>query len=258
MARPLRSGHDHVDELWRDLASVTHPDGRARHDAVLELQPRCPVHGGKEQVIGLAVDARVGFDRLHRIPGWGHGRHQLIARRPRLRHMAVVDVLVSISDEEQVVRARLSATTWAPSSTCRSHCPQAGPVLSCQVMVTLPRVRLRMPVVRKTATNSSWPQAWQLPWLCCRLPQAQHTCCGIPSTYGRGQSSPAYRHILTAPAEPGVVDLPQTVRQLRAGRRQARHPAVGMALAALDQGQIQTIGPGLEVFVGAQLYLVWV
>jgi len=31
-----------------------------------------------------------------------------------------------------------------------------------------------------------------------------------------------------------------------------------MALAALDQGQIQTIGPGLEVFVSAQLYLVWV
>ncbi len=65
-------------------------------------------------------------------------------------------------------------------------------------------------------------------------------------------------HGLTAPAEPGVVDLVQAVGQLAAGRRQARQPAGGMALAALNQGQIQTIGPGLEVFVGAQLHLVCV
>ena len=61
-------------------------------------------------------------------------------------------------------------------------------------------------------------------------------------------------HGLTAPAEPGVVDLVQAVGQLVAGRCQARQPAGGMALAALNEGQIQPIGVGLEVFIGTQLH----
>src|SRR5687767_6736150 len=56
---------------------------------------------------------------------------------------------------------------------------------------------------------------------------------------------------LTAPAEPGVIDLVQAVGQLAAGWRQTRQPAGGMALAALNEGQIKTIGPGFEVFIGA-------